>query len=97
MPKSRLPNEVWFENIRPMVLERDNFKCTNCSRIVSLDNCHIDHIISGKQGNNKLSNLRTLCIPCHSLRQCNRHRGLTANAIKKGLIPPNWRELTWDD
>ncbi|XNQ30246.1 HNH endonuclease [Robertmurraya sp. 2P01SA] len=92
-----MPNEVWYKNIRPAVLKRDHYKCTNCLKIVSLTNSHIDHIVSGKCGNNKLSNLRTLCIPCHSLRQCNRHRGLTANAIRDGLIPPDWRQLTWED
>lgn len=97
VPKFRLPYEVWYKNIRPAVIKRDNYKCTNCSKIVNLKNCHIDHIISGKYGSNKLSNLRTLCIPCHSLRQCNRHRRLTADAIKNKIIPPKWRQLTWED
>lgn len=97
MPKSRLPYNIWYKNIRPAVLKRDNYRCTNCSKLVSGENCHIDHIVSGKTGSNKISNLRTLCISCHSLRQCNRHRGLTAKAVGDGLIPPNWRQLTWED
>lgn len=97
VPKSRMPNDVWYKNIRPAILKRDNYRCKNCSKKVNLNDCHIDHIVSGKFGSNKLSNLRTLCVPCHSLRQCNRHRGLTANAIEKGLIPMDWRHLTWED
>ncbi|MEK4669003.1 HNH endonuclease [Niallia sp. FSL R7-0271] len=62
MPKSRLPYVVWYQNIRPAVLKRDNYRCTSCSKLVSHDKCHIDHIISGRFGSNRLSNLRTLCI-----------------------------------
>lgn len=97
MPKSRLPQAVWFENIRPYVWKRDHFKCTNCHNPVRLEQCHIDHIVSGKLGSNQLSNLRTLCLACHSLRECNRHRGLTSKAIENGVIPPNWRHLTWEN
>lgn len=97
MPKSRLPKEIWDENIRPKVRKRDSCKCTKCNKTVSLQECHIDHIVSGKFGSNKISNLRTLCIYCHSLRQCNRHRGLTAKSIERGMLPAKWRHLTWDD
>lgn len=97
MPKSRLPRDVWYKNIRTKVIKRDNYRCINCGKVVWLENCHIDHIISGKFGSNKLSNLRTLCIPCHSLRECNRHRMLTAKAVELGIIPTDWRELTWTD
>lgn len=97
MPKSRLPSDIWFNNIRPIVWKRDNYRCTNCQKRVSLRKCHIDHIVSGKLGSNKLSNLRNLCMQCHSLRECNRHRGLTSKAIDDGIIPPNWRQLTWED
>lgn len=83
MPKSRLPKEVWDENIRTIVWKRDCCKCTKCNKTVSLQECHIDHIVSGKFGSNKISNLRTLCIYCHSLRHCNRHRGLTAKSIER--------------
>lgn len=64
---------------------------------LKLEECHIDHIVSGKEGSNKFSNLRTLCYRCHSLRECNRHRGLTSRAIEKGILPPKWRHLTWSE
>jgi 5-methylcytosine-specific restriction endonuclease McrA len=58
---------------------------------------HIDHIISGKGGSNADSNLRVLCRRCHVLRADRRHRGMIAPALRAGIIPPNWRELVWED
>jgi hypothetical protein len=64
---------------------------------VSLQEAHIDHIQSGKRGRNDLRNLRVLCRYHHVLRADHRHRGMIAAALADGLIPPNWRELVWDD
>jgi 5-methylcytosine-specific restriction enzyme A len=64
---------------------------------VSLEECHIDHIRSGKLAGNEDSNLRTLCRYHHVLRRDLRHRGMIAGALKAGIIPPDWRGLTWDE
>ena len=96
MPRKRHPNEIW-RFVRKTVWERDQHKCTHCKCDVSLDNCNIDHIVSGKLGTNHINNLRTLCKKCHVLRLDYRHRGMIANALKKGIIPPNWREILWED
>ena len=96
MPKSRQPREVWRET-RRKVWERDNGQCQHCDKPVTLNACHIDHIRSGKHGTNEMSNLRTLCRRCHVLRADMRHRGMIANALRDGIIPPNWRELVWHD
>jgi 5-methylcytosine-specific restriction enzyme A len=64
---------------------------------VSLDECHIDHIQSGKLGTNADSNLRVLCRMHHVLRADFRHRGMTANALRDGIIPPDWRRLVWHE
>lgn len=96
MPKKRPPYEAWKE-IRKQIWLRDNKSCTHCKKHVELEECHIDHIISGKLGTNKFSNLRTLCRRCHVLRLDNRHRGMIAKALKDGIIPPNWREYIWKD
>lgn len=61
-----------------------------------MEECHIDHIVSGKRGTNKLSNLRTLCRRCHTPRSCHRHQGMIAKAMADGVIPPHWRELVWE-
>lgn len=96
MPRHRPPREVWDE-LRRIVWERDNRQCVRCHRPLKLTECHIDHIKSGKNASNELSNLRTLCRRCHVLRADFRHRGMIAKALKDGLIPPNWRELVWDE
>lgn len=95
MPKKRLPKEVWIE-VRKIIWQRDGFKCVHCNVSVSLKDCNIDHIISGKSGSNKLGNLRTLCKKCHILRLDCRHRGMIAKGLKNDIIPPNWREFVWD-
>ncbi|MCY6354346.1 HNH endonuclease [Clostridium sp. ZS2-4] len=94
MPRQRQPRSVWNKT-RRKVWERDKGKCVHCKKEVSLKECHIDHITSGKKGSNNMENLRTLCPKCHVLRRDFRHRGMTARALKKGLIPANWRKLTW--
>jgi len=98
MPKSRQPREIWQET-RRKVWERDGGLCQYPygKHPVSLEEAHIDHIHSGKHGTNNLSNLRTLCRYHHVLRADLRHRGMIAKALEEGLIPPNWRELIWDD
>lgn len=96
MPKKRSPSEIWRE-LRKIVWLRDNKCCVRCNKPLKLSECHIDHIKSGKLGTNKLSNLRTLCKTCHVLRYDFRHRGMIHKALQQGIIPPNWRELVWED
>ncbi len=101
MPKIRLSKELWQEK-REKVWLRDQGKCQGpyCTDTLSwsctLDKCHVDHIRSGKLAGNELTNLRVLCRKCHVLRADNRHRGMIANALRDGIIPPNWRELVWE-
>lgn len=96
MPKKRPPREVWESYHRPIAFKRDGGKCVRCSVVLTLETAHIDHIVSGKRGTNKLSNLRTLCRRCHVLRACHRHQGMIAKAIADGIIPPDWRPLVWE-
>lgn len=96
MPKKRPPREVWNQ-LRLIVWNRDNHQCIRCGVIIAIDECHIDHIQSGKTGSNSIKNLRTLCRRCHVLRTDFRHRGMIAKALKDGIIPDNWRELVWED
>ena len=96
MPKKRPPREVWKEK-RRRVWIRDGKKCVKCEKPQGLNECHIDHIKSGKNAGNEMSNLRTLCRRCHVLREDIRHQGMVAKALEDGIIPPNWRELVWRD
>jgi len=101
VPKSRQPREVW-ETTRRAVWERDLGRCQGpyCrdkpAWSLRLEECHIDHIRSGKLAGNEMGNLRVLCRRCHVLRADGRHRGMIAKALEDGLIPPDWRELVWE-
>lgn len=96
MPRHRPPKEVWAA-LREVVWQRDQQQCTRCHIALALNECNIDHRKSGKYGTNELANLRTLCRRCHVLRADFRHRGMIANAVRDGLIQPDWRSLVWDD
>jgi 5-methylcytosine-specific restriction protein A len=95
MPRKRQPREVWAKT-RKKVFARDGGKCTHCQIELTIETCHIDHVQSGKHGTNELSNLRTLCRRCHVLRADFRHRGMIANALRDGVIPPDWRSHVWE-
>ncbi|MGM2667018.1 HNH endonuclease [Bacillus cereus group sp. Bce026] len=97
MPKKRTPHETWKINIRPLIWKRDNKKCVRCETPVLLNECHIDHIVSGLHGDNKIKNLRTLCKQCHVLRADQFHRGMIAKALKDGTITANWRQYVWEE
>ena len=96
MPRKRLPKELWDEK-RTVIWNRDGRMCVRCRKPQRLNECHIDHIKSGKRGTNECVNLRTLCRRCHVLRADFRHRGMIAKALADGIIPFNWREFVWDD
>lgn len=95
MPRKRPPKEEW-DVLRQHVWERDGKECTRCHAPQRLDQCHIDHVQSGKFGCNEAWNLRTLCRRCHVLRACHRHQGMIAKAIEDEIIPPDWRSLVWE-
>ena len=103
MPKTRQPKEVWDAN-RERAWERDSGVCQSPHHPplcrgkqgeLTLRTCHVDHIRSGKLADNHITNLRVLCRPCHVLRLDQRHRGMIANALRDGIIPPNWRDFAW--
>jgi 5-methylcytosine-specific restriction protein A len=98
MPKKRQPREIWMGTKR-RIYERDGGLCQYPlgKHPVTFEESHCDHIKSGKLGTNADENLRTLCKMHHTLRADSRHRGMIAGALKAGVIPPNWRELVWDD
>ena len=101
MPRRRPPHDIW-QATRQRIWQRDLGRCLGpyCQGkpawSLPIRQAHIDHICSGKLGSNADSNLRTLCRRCHVLRADHRHRGMTAQALADGIIPPNWRELVWD-
>jgi 5-methylcytosine-specific restriction endonuclease McrA len=53
------------------VLLRDNYQCRLCGAVVHGKRAHVDHIVpKAKGGSDEVSNLRCLCVSCHS-----RHEG----------------------
>jgi len=98
MPKKRQPKEIW-DVTRQRIWQRDDGICQYPygKHPVALETCHIDHILSGKSASNSDDNLRVLCRYHHILRSDKRHRGMIAKALQDGVIPPNWRELVWDE
>ena len=95
MPRKRQPREQWNET-RKKVYERDAHICQKCKESVPLFEGHVDHIKSGKNGSNHISNLRWLCKRCHGLRLDHRHAGMRGRLVEQGILPPNWREVVED-
>ena len=64
---------------RREVLLRDNYQCQMCGVVVHGKRAHVDHIVpKAKGGSDEVSNLRTLCVSCHS-----KHEGWrAANAAR---------------
>lgn len=72
------PNAFWFGGKREEVIQRDGEKCVQCGMTRAAHRAKwnrditVDHIDGNgrnrpaKLKNNDLSNLQTLCIPCHS-------------------------------
>ena len=65
-------------------------------RLVALAEAHIDHIVSGKRGSNKLSDLRTFCRMRHLLCADGPHRGMIARALRAGVIRANRWDMVWE-
>ena len=84
-------NKIRFGGNRKDVLERDNFRCVIChlsnKQHKEIFNCSItiDHIDgngrNSKNPNNKLDNLRTLCLVCHGERDCRRRKKNPVNIL----------------
>lgn len=64
-----------WRRLREVVLVRDAYICHACKRIAAgKGQAHVDHI-DGDPSNNALTNLQTLCAPCHSAKTAREDRG----------------------
>lgn len=69
MRSDKYPDD--WDAIREMVYERDDYECANCGRSDVELHCH--HIVPiHKGGTHNLSNLKTVCRPCHMALHDNR-------------------------
>ena len=62
-----------WEKIRRQVIQRDNFRCRACGRILNYYNFEIDHVkplhmMDDKEDPYDKKNLQTLCDYCHSAK-----------------------------
>jgi len=60
-------NQTDWHQLRESILERDNYRCTNCTRPEEIvQSLQVDHIVPRSQGgSDRFSNLHTLCNRCH--------------------------------
>lgn len=69
--QAKLPSfEKDWEQVREAIVERDNHRCTNCTRPEwAVNALHVDHIVSrGQGGSDRFNNLHTLCEQCHKAK-----------------------------
>lgn len=58
------PAKADWAELRPVVLERDGHRCTQCG---STENLHVHHYRARRRGGtNQMDNLQTLCERCHA-------------------------------
>jgi hypothetical protein len=79
LEREELPNESYWTgyearpgmaDLRPLILERDEYICQRCGEIVTANTAEIDHIRPVRRFKrpidaNTSDNLWTVCIPCH--------------------------------
>ena len=61
------------------MLLRDNYQCQRCGAVVTGKRAHVDHIVPKSEGGgDEVTNLRTMCVSCHS-----KHEGWRAVKARK--------------
>jgi RNA-directed DNA polymerase len=79
LKREELPNESFWTgyerrpgmaDLRPLVLERDEYTCQLCDKKIKVEDAQVDHIEPFRKFKrpvdaNRLENLWTLCIACH--------------------------------
>ncbi|MDN3439967.1 HNH endonuclease [Planococcus sp. APC 3900] len=72
--------------IKTDILERQSLKCNYCSKKISLDNAHFDHIIAFKWVGDELTdNFQGLCIDCNLAKGVNTFYALKSFLFKNKL------------
>jgi hypothetical protein len=65
-PKNKkIRSSYKYQKWRKFVLERDNYKCTNCGAVEKLEVHHIKHFAKSESEQTDVNNGITLCKKCH--------------------------------
>lgn len=75
-PETYPPSEYTgqYQKIARTLKQRHNYICQECGDDYSQNPSHLDcHHINGVKGDNKSSNLRILCVPCHKKQPLHGH------------------------
>ena len=65
-PKNKkIRSSYKYQKWRKLVLERDNYKCTNCGAVEKLEVHHIKHFAKSESTQTDVNNGITLCKKCH--------------------------------
>lgn len=69
--KSRKKQRIGFTTeTKTIILRKQDHKCAMCGKGLVRFNVDFDHI-SGDKSDNRISNCRALCTPCHRKRHAN--------------------------
>ncbi|WP_425300163.1 HNH endonuclease [Nocardia flavorosea] len=64
-----------WARLRARTYYRDGRQCVGCGRALKLTEARCDHIVPwSKGGTDELSNLQTLCVPCHNAKSADETR-----------------------
>jgi 5-methylcytosine-specific restriction endonuclease McrA len=60
-------------DLRPLIIERDEYKCQVCGKAVTPNTCQVDHIRPVRRFKRPIEanvewNLWTLCLDCHEAK-----------------------------
>ena len=73
----------WRE-IRNQALNRDGWKCCECSQVIKGRNAHVHHKLPRALGGaDELENLISLCSGCHSLKHMNLQASLGRRLLER--------------
>jgi 5-methylcytosine-specific restriction enzyme A len=91
------PHATISAHVHRRVWERAGGRCTHCGAAIPRGQPYTDLATLDLAGRYRytVDQLRLLCRRCQVLR--GNKPGMVATALRDGIIPPNWRELVWDD
>jgi 5-methylcytosine-specific restriction endonuclease McrA len=88
--KDRQLKEIW-QMTRKKIIKHEQSTRLRYKAKINESSAQLDQIITRKLGTHKSENLRTLRGRCHLLGNVPRHRRMMVEALKNGVLCPDWR------